>query len=218
MIETVALKLVTLSVCISLCSSVCLANRPTSDSRKRTVDNFFRAWLVHKNIPAALYFFYNRALSHVSVIDSCVRDDYVAESERDNPSAVRSGVSKFLKEGSRRIKGHRLDNILFLTSKENPQQSNYLSTELKNISFNKPKRDRYYLATLNSVKSLSKRTDDWDDFERNYDLRDAFVAVIQYRVLNENEPYGEGTVLMLLWVRAGSHWKVVFAAVPSCSA
>jgi hypothetical protein len=176
-----------------------------------------QAWLARKDIPAALRFFHSRAFSDASVIDdSCAREDYVPESERHNSNAVRRGVSKFLEEGSHHIKGSNLDNILFLSSPDNPKQSNYLAGQMKKISFNRPESDRYYLASLDSVKSLSKRNDDWVEFEKRYNLRDAFVSVIQYRVLNEDERYGDDIVVMFLWARVGSKWRIIFAAVPSC--
>ena len=125
-------------------------------------------------------------------------------------------MSKFLKEGSHHIKGSNLENILFLISPDNPKQSNVLAGQLKKISFNQPERDRYYLASLDSVKSLSKANDDWAEFEKRYNLRDAFVSVIQYRVLNEDERYGDDIVVMFLWVKVGVRWRIVVAAVPSC--
>jgi len=175
-------------------------------------------WLVRKNIPAAFHFFHGRSLSDASVIDSCFRGDYIRESDKHNPDAVRLMVRKFLKNGSSHVKGNRLQNILFLTSKDNPKQSIYLSGELKKISFNQPETDKYYLASLSSVKSLSKPNDDWDEFEKHYDLRNAFVSVTQFRALNEDRRYGDDVVLVLLWVNAGAEWKIVLAADATCSA
>jgi len=217
MIKEVGLKFVVFIVCICLCSSLCAASQRGNNSRKKTVDSFLRAWLVRKDIPAALRFFHSRAFSDASVIDdSCAREDYVPDSERHNSKAVRRGVSEFLDEGSRHIKGNRLENILFLNSSDDPEQSNYLAGLLKKISLNHPESDKYYLASLDSVKSLSKPDDDWAEFEKRYGLRNAFVSVIQYRVLNEDERYGDDIVVMFLWARVGSKWRIVFAAVPSC--
>ena len=181
--------------------------------------NFLNSWLVRKNIPAALRFFHRHALYDASVLDvSCGREDYIQVSEEHNPKAVERGVSKFLKEWSGHIKGKSLEQILFLIGTDNPKQSNDLMRKLKKISFNRPERDKYFLASLKSVKSLSKPNDDWDEFEKRYDLRNAFVSIIQYRILNEDERYGDDIVVMCLWVRKGAGWKIVFVTVPSCSA
>src|SRR5258707_1648654 len=181
------------------------------DARKTAVANFLTAWLVRKNIPAALQFLHPHALSSFPVIDNCVRADYIPDSQKNNPMAVRIGVRKFLRHGTNRVRGNTLSTILFLDSKEVPEQSAYLS-RLSQISFNQPKRDRYWLATLTSVKSLSNFGDDWVDFEKQYDLRTAFVSVVQYRVLNEDRRHGDDVVIMMLWVPQGSQWKIVFVA------
>ena len=186
------------------------------DTRKTTVANFLTAWLVRKNISAALQYFHPHALSSFPVIDNCVRADYIPDSQKNNPSAVRIGVRKFLRHGTNRIRGNTLPTILFLDSKEVPEQSAYLS-RLTQISFNQPERDRYWLATLGSIKSLSA-PNDWVDFEKQYDLRNAFVSVIQYRVLSEDRRHRDDVVIMMLWVPMGSHWKIVFVGVPECSA
>jgi|SRR5215213_223043 len=217
MVKEAGLRFAALLVCISLCSSLCVANQRVKDSRKKVVENFLQTWLVRKDIPAALRFFHSRAFSDASIInDSCAREDYIPDSERHNPQAVRRGVSEFLKEGRHHIKGSNLESILFLISPDNPKQSDYLSAQLKEISFNQPERDRYYLAKLEAIKSRSKSKDDWDEFEKRYNLRNAFVSVIQYRVLNEDERYGDDVVVMFLWVRVRSTWRIVFSAVPSC--
>jgi len=202
-----------LLVCFPSVRVHCATSR---DARKTTVANFLTAWLVRKDIPAALRYFHPHALSSFPVIDNCVRADYIPDSQKNNPMAVRIGVRKFLRHGTNRIRGNTLRTILFLDNKEVPEQSAYLS-RLTQISFNQPKRDRYWLATLNSVKSLSNPGDDWVDFEKQYDLRNAFVSVVQYRVLNEHQRQGDDVVLMMLWVAKGSQWKIVFVAVPECS-
>jgi hypothetical protein len=219
MIKEAGLRFIAFGLCITICSSLCAANQQVNHSRKKTVDAFLQTWLVRKDVPAALRFFHSRAFSNASVLnDSCPGEDYIPDSEQNNPKAVRRGVSKFLKDSSHHIKGSNLGDILFLISPDNPQQSIYLSGQLKKISFNRPERDKYYLASLDAVKSRSKPDDDWAEFEKRYNLRNAFVSVIQYRVLNEDERYGDDIVMMFLWVKVGVKWKIVFAAVPSCSA
>ena len=89
-----------------------------------------------KHIPSAIRFFHSRAFSNASVLcDSCPGEDYIPDSEQNNPKAGWLGVNKFLKDGSGHIKGDDLRNILFLVSPDNPQTS-YLSGQSKKISLN----------------------------------------------------------------------------------
>jgi len=216
MFKKFCVSLFVLSNSLTLCSSPCNATKRT-DSRKRAVVRFLNDWLVRKDIPAALRSFHRKSFTYVSVIDRCAREDYITDADQGNPTAIEAGVRKFLTAGSSHIKGHSLDNILFLVSHDVPEQSAYLS-KLRKIAFNEPTRDRYFLMLLSSVKQSFSSKDDWDEFEKRYDLKNAFVSVIQYRVLNENHRYGDDVVVMMLWVRLGASWGIVFVTVPSCSA
>jgi len=215
--KTLRTKLPVALILLVCFPSVRVDGSAPKDARRATVANFLTVWLVRKDVSAALRYFHPRALSSFPVIDNCVRADYIPDSQKKNPMAVRIGVRKFLTHGTDSIRGNTLRTILFLDSKEVPEQSAYLS-RLTQVSFNQPKRDRYWLATLTSVKSLSNFGDDWVDFEKQYDLRTAFVSVVQYRVLNEDRRHGDDVVIMMLWVPQGSQWKIVFVAVPGCSA
>jgi hypothetical protein len=192
------------------------AHATSSDTRKATVDRFLTAWLVRKNSSTALRFFHPSALNSFPVIDDTPHDDYIADAEKKNPTAVRGAVRRFLKRYAAHLRGHTLHTILFLNSRESPEQSAYLSRFTK-LSFNQPARDQYWLMTFEAAKSISKAAD-WSDYEKRYDLRDAFVSVMQYRVLNENPRYGDDIIVMCLWVKSGAQWKIAFVAVPDNSA
>ena len=190
------------------------AAQQSSDTRKKTVDRFLQAWLVRKDISAALQFFDDRALKSSLVIDaSCFRSEYIKESDRSNPTAVKSGVSTFLFDSSHHIKGAGLRDILLLKSNETPERSEHLRHLLRNDSFNQPEKDRYYLVPLASIKSLSN-SKIWNEFIEEFDLRNAFVSVIQYRMLNEDERYGDDIIVAIVWAKVRSNWHIAYVGVP----
>src|SRR5215813_1403445 len=99
-------RFVLLCSCFFLSSNVGVANQRI-DSRKKTVDRFLHAWLVRKDISTALQFFSRRALRDASVLNAhCT--DYILEKDRANPAGVKRGVTNFLFESSRHIRGASL--------------------------------------------------------------------------------------------------------------
>ena len=190
------------------------ASQQSSDTRKKTVDRFLHAWLVRKDISDALQFFDDRALKSFLVIDaSCLGSEYISESDRLNPTAVKSGVSRFLFDASHHIKGAGLRDILFLKSNETPERSEHLGHLLRKVSFNQPEKDRYYLVRLASIKSLFN-SKNWNEFNEKHNLRNAFVSVIQYRMLNEDERYGDDIIVAIVWTKVRSNWHIAYVAVP----
>jgi hypothetical protein len=200
-----------------LSQQVGFAQSSLGDSRKTTVDRFLTAWLVQKNITAALRFFHPQALKSFPVIDNCIGKEYVAAPDKDNPIAIRRAVRKSLRVSSARTRGHTLRTILSREGKDAPrQQTDYLA-ELTRDSFNQPKRDHYWLMTFEKIKSRTPH-DSWDEYEKLYDMRNAFVSIIQYHLLSKDRRRGDDLVVMFLWVKRGPEWKIVFVTIPECDA
>jgi hypothetical protein len=96
-----------------------------------------------------------------------------------------------------------LDEILFLRSGDHPKESGEFAAKLREWVLNQPERDRFYLVNYRMRESEVERY-----FGKQYSLQGAFLSVIQYRVLNEDERYGDDMVVGLLWVRDKGAWKI----------
>ena len=56
-------------------------------------------------------------------------------------------------------------------------------------------------------------SDEWPGIERQYNLRNAFLSVVQCHYMNENGIDGDDGVVFLLWVPATAGWKIVLVGV-----
>ena len=197
--------------CFVLLPNICIAHQLSLEARKKTVESFLHTWLVHKDVPAAITFFYERALTDGFVLDCrCCGEASNCMNERQNPEDIKRKVQLFLKEYSERIKGRTLSEILFLKSHDNPEDSRELAAKIGKRVLNQPKRDKYYLVDYGILESKDEAL---EYFGKRYDLNGAFFSVIQYRVLNEDVRYGDDLIVHLLWVRDKGEWKIVNVGV-----
>jgi hypothetical protein len=143
----------------------------------------------------------------------CCGEASISKAERQDPEAIERKLRLFLKDFSSSIKGRRLNEILFLKSSDNPEQSVELVAKVGDRVLNQPSRDKYYLV---DYRVLESKVEAVEHYRERYDLNGAFFSVIQYRVLNEDIRYGDDLIVHLLWARDRGEWKVVNIGVASC--
>lgn len=190
---------------LSLCvlGNICVAQQPSATSRQKAVEDFLTTWLVRKNIPASLRHFRSNAFANEYVFDcACCTNEFTSQAVRSGSKIRECLVKQFLQSYSGRIKGTRLKNLLFLKSNNHPEKSEELEAKLRKWILNRPERDRFYLVDYRMLKPEVER-----QFGRP-SLDGAFFSVIQYRVLNEDERYGDDMVVILLWMLDRGAWKV----------
>ena len=207
------LKIIFLALSPILFAAQGFSQQIANSTRKKTVDDYLLTWLVRKDKEAALKFFHRRAFLSEDVLSVPCFDDYVSDEESRKPAAVRRGVLRFLEDSSERIKGSSLADILFLTSSDVPELSQKAETAFQKVTLNVPQQDRYYLVSYKSFVSTFPDARYRKYFARRYNLRDAFFSVVQYRVLNEDERYGDDVFMILLWVRDKGVWRIINVAV-----
>jgi hypothetical protein len=207
------LKIISLALSLTLFAAQGFSQQISNPTRKKTVDDFLSTWLVSKDKAAALKFFHRRAFLSEDVLSVPCFGGYVSDEDSQNPAAVRRAVLRFLEDSSERIKGSSLSDILFLTSSDVPELSQKAETAFQKVALNVPRRDKYYLVGYKSFVSAFPGGRYREYFARRYNLRDAFFSVVQYRVLNEDERYGDDVFMILMWVRDKAAWRIVNVAV-----
>jgi hypothetical protein len=205
--KTKWLKIILLAFSLIVFTRLDFSQQARSPSRKETVDSFLQAWLVRKDQGSALKFFHGRAILSKDILSVPCWGDVFNEGSQ-NPAQVRRGVRKFLEDSSESIKGNTLDKILFLTSSHDAENSLRIATAFRRVALNSPKVDKYYLVSYKTFVSAFPDPEA-KYFLRNYDLRDAFFSVIQYRVLNIDERYGDDVLFTILWAREVGAWRIV---------
>jgi hypothetical protein len=209
MAKAILQSLSVLLACLILQPTHCFARQSLSATRRDTVESFLQTWLVRKDLPSSLRFFHRNAFSNERVFDcGCCLNDFASKAERRNPKAAERVIKDFLKDYSDPIKGDSLNEILFLKGGEHPEESKELDAKLRKWVLNPPERDKFYLVNYRMLKSEVERY-----FEKQYSLKGAFFSVIQYRVLNTDERYGDDMVVALLWVRDKGTWKIAHVKV-----
>jgi hypothetical protein len=166
---------------------------------KRTVDNFFRTWLVQKDEDATIKFFHRRVFLNRYMLDGCP-DEYLKDEERGNPSKVEGAVRKVIREALIPKKV-----VLTLPSDDPLNVFGDFIASLKKSSINVPDRDKYLIVEYRTFMLKAKDSPTEGLFRKHYDLRGAFVCYAAIRSLEGDDYDG---LLYFLWVRDGRIWKI----------
>ncbi len=201
---------------LAILTNICFAQRAAKTSRERTVDAFHTIWLIQQNESKALGFFHKKALSDRNVFNcDCCNTDDIDKNDEATPAAIKTRLTSFLKEPHEFVKGKKLADIISLKGKPLPEVQDYIDAMTANGIINRPKRDKYYLA---SYKSLLSTMDSEDkkflkSFLGKYNVRGAFISLVQFR--SENSDYNKMGIMMI-WVRSNKNWKAVSISPGPC--
>jgi hypothetical protein len=166
------------------------AKAPDTDSLKASVDHFFKAWLVNRNVDEAIESFDSIGLSNPGIFSEDCIGGSKDRGERADEKRIRNFLQEF--QPKRRPKGVRellvLDHEVIETS----------GARL----INSPAADGYYL--LSGDRSQSLEGEEGKYLKGRIDLSQAVVCMagIQF----DQEALGW---IYTIWYKRGDSWKIV---------